>query len=39
MKVSSANAAFSMLLNFISHKYVVPSKAADVRIALLDMIE
>lgn len=34
MKVTSANAAFSMLLNFITHKYVVASKAADVRIAL-----
>ena len=31
MKVTSANAAFSMLLNFITHKYVVASKAADVR--------
>ncbi|CBK21157.2 uncharacterized protein [Blastocystis hominis] len=38
MKVTSANAAFSMLLNFITHKYVVASKAADVRNAWVRLI-
>ena len=30
MKVTSASAAFSMILNFLTRKYVVASKAADV---------
>lgn len=31
MKVTSANSVFSIILNYITHKYVVSSKASEVR--------
>lgn len=30
MKVTSANSVFSIILNYITHKYVVSSKASEV---------
>lgn len=30
MKITSANSVFSIILNYITHKYVVSSKASEV---------